>query len=327
MADVSDALSAFREEERCIGPGIGEVRADVVLIDTHGILRKRGEDRFANPFSRPFGSFPMPRLDAIVLVKEVTMGAEGIQVADLIGAQAALAGDDDHAVVARGRELLLIVADVLQAYEVVELEQLITREDEALLFLIEHVYRVIVFEHRLLNPSIPGNDGLDLQARNVGIFQDVLEQAAQGSQIAVHGTWPEPGIDKPFAECHNALPSQYGFHGLPKQQLPLAIGMIVIQHHEALEPARKIATLGLDSAVAVVAGDVGIQVPLQHGVVIYEHLRKRHWSRVNLEVLNKSELRTTHISPSFKFNHSYFCIYYLTQVKLVKWVPKALSCA
>ncbi|HEY6411952.1 MAG TPA: hypothetical protein VIY29_31215, partial [Ktedonobacteraceae bacterium] len=99
---------------------------------------------------------------------------------------------------------------------------MITREDEALLLLIERVYRVIVFEHRLLNPSIPGNDGLDLQARNVGIFQDVLEQAAQGSQIAVHGTWPEPGIDKPFAECHNALPSQYGFHGLPKQQLPLA---------------------------------------------------------------------------------------------------------
>ncbi len=44
----------------------------------------------------------MPRLDAIVLVKEVTMGAKGIQVADLIGAQAALDSDDDHAVVARG---------------------------------------------------------------------------------------------------------------------------------------------------------------------------------------------------------------------------------
>ena len=46
---VADALSAFREEERCIGPGIGEVRADVVFIDTHRILRKRGEDRLAYP--------------------------------------------------------------------------------------------------------------------------------------------------------------------------------------------------------------------------------------------------------------------------------------
>ena len=130
-----------------------------------------------------------------------------------------------------------------QAYEVVELKQLITREDEALL-LIERVDRVIVFEHRLLNPSIPGNYGLDLHTGNVGIFQDVLEQAAQGSQIAVHSAWPEAGIDKPLAECHNALPSKYGFHGLPEEQLPPAVGMIVILHQEALEPARQKATLG-----------------------------------------------------------------------------------
>ena len=103
----------------------------------------------------------MPGLDAIVLVKEVSMGVEGIQVADLIGAQAALASNDDHGVVARGRELLLVVADVLQAHEVVELEQPITREDEALLFLIEDVYRVVVFEHGLLNAAICGDDELD----------------------------------------------------------------------------------------------------------------------------------------------------------------------
>ena len=63
------------------------------------------------------------------------------------------------------------------------------------------------------------------------------------------------------------------------------------------------------------------------GVVIGEHLRKRHCGRGDLEVANKSELRTTHISPSFKFNRSYYCIYYLTQVKLVKWVSKPLFCA
>ena len=62
----------------------------------------------------------MPGLDAIVLVKEVPMGAQGIQVADLIGAQAAFTRDDDHAVVARSWEFLLVVADVLQTHEVVE---------------------------------------------------------------------------------------------------------------------------------------------------------------------------------------------------------------
>src|SRR5215472_8862523 len=137
----------------------------------------------------------------------------------------------------------------------------------------------------------------------------------------------ESGVDKSFAERHDALPSHDWFHGLPEKQLPLAVGMVVNLHHKALEPTRKIAALGLDGVVAVVAGDVSIQVSLQDSMMIGEPLGKRCRSRIKLEVLNESELLTTHIVPSFKFNYPYFYISYLTQVKLVKWASKLRFCA
>src|SRR6266496_1556667 len=135
---VADAPTAFREEKRRIGFGIGKVRADAVFVDAQGILRKRSEDRFAYPLARPLGSLFMPGLKAIVLVKEVSMRSQGIQMADFIGAQTAFAGKNDHRVVARGRELLLVTTDVLETNE------------------------VVVFEHRLLKSAIRVDDRLNL---------------------------------------------------------------------------------------------------------------------------------------------------------------------
>src|SRR6266487_3958474 len=103
---VADAPTAFREEKRRIGFGIGKVRADAVFVDAQGILRKRSEDRFAYPLARPLGSLSMPGLKAIVLVKEVSMRSQGIQMADFIGAQTAFAGKNDHRVVVFEHRLL-----------------------------------------------------------------------------------------------------------------------------------------------------------------------------------------------------------------------------
>jgi hypothetical protein len=96
----------------------------------------------------------MACLDAIAFVKEVSVGSEGIEVEDFVGTQTTFAGDDNHGGVPRGWKFLLVGTDVLQAHEVVKLEQLITRQDEALLVLIERMHRVVVFEHRLLKPTI-----------------------------------------------------------------------------------------------------------------------------------------------------------------------------
>src|SRR5258708_16745066 len=79
---VGDALAAFCQEERWIGLGIGEVRANTFFVDAHCILGKRREDRLAYPLARALCPFPIPGLIAIALVKEIAMGSQGIQVAD-----------------------------------------------------------------------------------------------------------------------------------------------------------------------------------------------------------------------------------------------------
>ena len=139
--------------------GIGEVRADMFFVDAHRLLGKRREDRLAYALARALGPFPMPGLDAIALVKEVAMGSQSIKVADFIGAQAAFSRNHDHGVVTRSWEFLLVVANVLQTHKVVELEQLFTREDEALLFLIEraslgsHIRALVAQDNRTLRRS------------------------------------------------------------------------------------------------------------------------------------------------------------------------------
>src|SRR5437764_10639645 len=117
---VADALATFCQEKCGVGLRIGEVRADALFIDAHGRLSKRGENGLAYPFARALGALAMPRLDAIMLVKEVTVSSEGIQMKNFISPQATFPCHDDHGVVTRGGQLLLIVVDVLQADEVVE---------------------------------------------------------------------------------------------------------------------------------------------------------------------------------------------------------------
>ena len=269
---VADALATFGQEEGGIGLRIGKVRADVVFIDAHGRLGEGGENRLADPFARALAALAMPRLDTIVLVKEVAMQSEGIQMENFIGAQATFRGDDDHGVVTRGRQLLLIVADVLHTDEVVELQQLFTGEDEAFLFLLEGMHWVVILQHGLLKTAVLGADRLDLGARNVGVCQDILKQAAQAPQIALHGTRLEPGIDQTFTEAHDALPSEHRGHGLPHEELALPFGAVFILQHEALEPTAQKATFGFDGAVAVIARGVSIQIALEDALVIGEHL-------------------------------------------------------
>ncbi len=119
---VADAFTTFCEEECRIGLGIGEVGADMFFVSAYIILRKWRENGFTHTLARTLRTLPIPGLDAIVFIEEVSMSSEGIQVADFICPQSTFASDSDHRVVARGCELFLIVADVLQAHEIVELE-------------------------------------------------------------------------------------------------------------------------------------------------------------------------------------------------------------
>ena len=93
-------------------------------------------------------------------------------------------------------------------------------------------------------------------------IEHILKQAAQKSQIPLYSTWFEPGIDKAFTEPNNTLPSQHWLHSFPDKQLPLPIGMDVIWHHEALEPANQKAAFGFDGAITVIACHMGIQISL-----------------------------------------------------------------
>src|SRR5712691_10642700 len=129
----------------------------------------------------------MSCLDTIVFVKEITVRPESVQMADFISPQATFPCDDDHGVIARGGKLLLIVTDVLQTDKVVKPEELFSREDEAFLFLIEHMHWVVIFKHGLFKTPILGDDGLNLGSRDVGEFQNILKQAAQKAQISLHG--------------------------------------------------------------------------------------------------------------------------------------------
>src|SRR5947209_15098151 len=70
---VADALATFCQEKCGVGLRIGEVRADALFIDAHGRLSKRGENGLAYPFARALGALAIARLDAILLVKEVTV--------------------------------------------------------------------------------------------------------------------------------------------------------------------------------------------------------------------------------------------------------------
>src|SRR6266513_171052 len=59
---VADTLATFGQEEGGVGLRIGEVRADVLFIDTHGRLGERGENRLADPFARALAALAMARL-------------------------------------------------------------------------------------------------------------------------------------------------------------------------------------------------------------------------------------------------------------------------
>ena len=122
----------------------GKFGRDEFFVDAHRLLGKRREDRLAYALARALGPFPMPGLDAIALVKEVAMGSRASRWRIFISAQAAFSRNHDHGVVTRSWEFLLVVGPMLlQTHKVVELEQLFTREDEALLFLIERMHRVV----------------------------------------------------------------------------------------------------------------------------------------------------------------------------------------
>src|SRR5215213_6600889 len=96
------------------GAALGqEVGADARLVDAHRLLGAGREERLAH--ARPRAPDPLARagLEALDLIEEVAVRPEGVEVRDLARAQAAFAGDDDHRVVARGRELLPVAGDVV----------------------------------------------------------------------------------------------------------------------------------------------------------------------------------------------------------------------
>lgn len=226
------------------------------------------------------------------------MGADHIQMPDLIRAQARFSREHDHRVIPRGRKFLLVAANVLETDEVVEIREAQARKNKALVLLVEYMNRVVVLQHRLLDAAVLGGNRLGLLARNVGVIQDVAEETAQTPQIGGDGPWPQSRVRQPLAKADDALTPCRGFHRFPHEEMPLPIGVVLVRHHETFKPTGQEPPVLLDGAVAVIARDMRVEVTLHDRVMVREHLGKGNGATGDLDAPDDRQLRGVHLQPS-----------------------------